>query len=764
MAEKAISTFKDHFVGVLSGCAKTMPMHLWCQLLPQVERQLLLLRQSRVNPGMSAYAHVYQGHHDYNKHPFVPIGMEALIHVKPHKRRTYAQHCDKGYSIGTSFEHYRCQRIWMKDTHATRISGAVWFKHKYLTNPTVTPEDRIVAAIGGLAKTLAEKVPRQLRDTTLDKLRKLQGILEPQPVEESTTENSKNYSKSTTESTINTTEHSKKYPKSTTENSKKYSSTSGLAKETPVQTTQAPRVISKGALAQNPRIAPNGVVDEPPRVRPPSLPTPQQTEPRRSPRIAHLRTNKTNSNAVQPKETAADGPAQNTRSKRNTEERTILQETVLACIKTYVKVTQVPLQPARLAQRKFPMEMLNAVLNNDTGELMEMRQLMRNPKYAAVWGRSFTKELGRLAQGILETEGTNTIIFIRYDEIPLERRKHITYGKTVVTHRPEKEDPDRTRLTVGGNRISYPGDVSTPTVEMMTVKMHLNSVISTKDARYCTIDLKDFYLNTPMDRPEFMRMKLSDLPAEFVQAYNLDKLADHNGNVYIKVQKGMYGLPQAGILAHRLLEQRLNEHGYEQSTICPGLWRHKTRPISFTLCVDDFGVKYEGRTHVEHLLKILNTHYKCTIDWDGKKYLGMDIDWDYIASKVHVSMLDYVPEALVRFQHKAPIKPQHQPYPHVKPAYGATKQYAEANDTSAPLSKEEKTYVQEVIGTFLYYGRCVDASMLPALGTLATQQASPTENTLIKIKQFLDYAATHPDAIVTYNASDMVLAGHSDAS
>ena len=175
-------------------------------------------------------------------------------------------------------------------------------------------------------------------------------------------------------------------------------------------------------------------------------------------------------------------------------------------------------------------------------------------------------------------------------------------------------------------------------------------------------------------------------------------------------------------------------------------------------------MKYDGRAHVEHLLKILNTHYKCTIDWEGKKYLGMDIDWDYIASKVHVSMLDYVPEALVRFQHKAPRKPQHQPYPHVKPTYGATKQYAEADDTSAPLSKEEKTYVQEVIGTFLYYGRCVDASMLPALGTLATQQASPTENTMIKIKQFLDYAATHPDAIVTYNASNMVLAGHSDAS
>ena len=76
---------------------------------------------------------------------------------------------------------------------------------------------------------------------------------------------------------------------------------------------------------------------------------------------------------------------------------------------------------------------------------------MRNQKYAPVWGKSFNKELGRLAQGILETEGTNTIVFIKYDDIPLDRRQHITYGKTVVKHRPEKEDPNHTRLPVGGN-------------------------------------------------------------------------------------------------------------------------------------------------------------------------------------------------------------------------------------------------------------------------------------------------------------------------
>jgi hypothetical protein len=266
-----------------------------------------------------------------------------------------------------------------------------------------------------------------------------------------------------------------------------------------------------------------------------------------------------------------------------------------------------------------------------------------------------------------------------------------------------------------------------------------------------------------MERPEYMKMKLSDLPQEFVDLYGLTKIAEDNGNMYIKVQKGMYGLPQAGILAHRLLEQGLNEHRYHQSQVTPGLWKHALRPISFTLCVNNFGVKYVGREHAKQLLQVLNMHYKCLQDWDGKKYLGMDIEWDYKQRKVHMLMLKYVPEALMRFQCKAPSTPQHQPYPHIKPTYGGTHQYAEASDMSELLSKESKMYIQEVIGTFLYYARCVDSSMFPALGMLATQQAMPTKNMMKKIKQFLNYASINHNAVITYHASDMVLAGHSDA-
>jgi hypothetical protein len=142
----------------------------------------------------------------------------------------------------------------------------------------------------------------------------------------------------------------------------------------------------------------------------------------------------------------------------------------------------------------------------------------------------------------------------------------------------------------------------------------------------------------------------------------------------------------------------------------------------------------------------------------------MNMDWDFAHHQVHVSMLDYVPKALTHFRNCKPCTPQHQPYPHVKPNYGARAQYTKSGDASPALPKEGKKFIQEVIGTFNYYARCVDSTMLVALGSLATQQANPTKNTMAKVKQFLDYTTTHPNAIITYHASDTVLAGHSNAS
>ncbi len=228
-----------------------------------------------------------------------------------------------------------------------------------------------------------------------------------------------------------------------------------------------------------------------------------------------------------------------------------------------------------------------------------------------------------------QIQGTNTIFFVSKNEIPLDRWKDVTYGKFVCKYKPNKAEKEQTRFTVGGNKINYPGDCGTPTGDLTLVKMHLNSVISTQGAHYMTGDIKNFYLNMLMERYEYVRIKLTDVPNKIIKQYKLAEKVDLNNYVYIKVQKGMYGLLQVGILAQQLLEKHLNAHGYSQSKAVPGLWTHTMRPISFTLVVDDFGIKYVGKEHVMHLLDILKQHCKLSENWSGTIFIGLTFDWDY---------------------------------------------------------------------------------------------------------------------------------------
>jgi hypothetical protein len=143
----------------------------------------------------------------------------------------------------------------------------------------------------------------------------------------------------------------------------------------------------------------------------------------------------------------------------------------------------------------------------DDGKILEYKHLIKNPKTRAVWQRAFGNKLRRLAQGMPgRVEGTNTIFFIHKSEIPADRRGDVTYVGYVVNNRPEQEEEHRFRLMVGGDRITYEGDADTPTADLLTIKLVVNSVVSTPNAKYLTLDLKDFYLNTPIARPEFIQI------------------------------------------------------------------------------------------------------------------------------------------------------------------------------------------------------------------------------------------------------------------
>jgi hypothetical protein len=157
-----------------------------------------------------------------------------------------------------------------------------------------------------------------------------------------------------------------------------------------------------------------------------------------------------------------------------------------------------------------------------------------------------------------------------------------------------------------------------------------------------------------------MKMLLSRFPEEIVQKYKLHALAV-DGWVYIKIRKGMYRLKQAGLLANQLLQIRLAPFGYNPARHTPGLWLHSTRPISFTLVVDDFAVKYVGKKHADHIRNALLKTYELTTDWAAMLYSGMTLKWDYKNRTCYISMPSYVSNVLSKFQHDAPKHPQHTP-------------------------------------------------------------------------------------------------------
>ena len=115
--------------------------------------------------------------------------------------------------------------------------------------------------------------------------------------------------------------------------------------------------------------------------------------------------------------------------------------------------------------------------------------------------------------------GTNTIFFIPKSKVPNDRK--VSYINPVASIRPNKAEVYRVRLTAGGNRLEYPGVTATDTVSLTTTKVHLNSVISTKNAKYMTIDIKDYYYGTPLSTYEYLRVHLKFIPEEIIRQYNL---------------------------------------------------------------------------------------------------------------------------------------------------------------------------------------------------------------------------------------------------
>jgi hypothetical protein len=114
-----------------------------------------------------------------------------------------------------------------------------------------------------------------------------------------------------------------------------------------------------------------------------------------------------------------------------------------------------------------------------------------------------------------------------------------------------------------------------------------------------------------------MHLWLDILPQETINKYNLNKIVDTDGWVYVKICKGVYGLPQAGTLADKQLKKCLTIKGYDQCLHTPCLWQCMWHDITFFLVMDDFGIKTIGMANMKHLVKSLKEHYSVAVNWTG---------------------------------------------------------------------------------------------------------------------------------------------------
>ncbi|KAI2488787.1 hypothetical protein MHU86_25841 [Fragilaria crotonensis] len=179
-AERAIRTFKNHFIAGLCGVDKNFPLHLWDKLLPQAEMTLNLLRGSRINPKLSAHAQMH-GSFDFNRTPLAPPGIRVLVHIKPNERTTWSPHGEDGWYVGPALDSYRCYTVWMWDTRATRICDTLaWFPTK-CPMPLASSTDLILAGIGDILHALRNPTPGSplapLTDSHYDALTQLTSIL-----------------------------------------------------------------------------------------------------------------------------------------------------------------------------------------------------------------------------------------------------------------------------------------------------------------------------------------------------------------------------------------------------------------------------------------------------------------------------------------------------------------------------------------------------------------------------------------------------------
>ena len=472
-AEKAIRTLKNHLLSGIATCDPTYPIEEWDRLLPQCELTLNLLRTSRINSKLSAWAYLF-GTYNFNRCPVAPPGTKILVHSKPSKRASWEFHGVEGWYVGPSLQHYRCVRCYIPKTRSEIISDTIKFIPNHIPIPEPSLEDVLTNTLQDLTNVLntnATTLPALQNNTAKQAIISIANALNTKP-------------------SVRTSEGATINPIPTLKNNKTKKVTKPLTDE------EFQRILDN---------IPKAKINKPNNSQPPkifghpspgldyTIPTPKKVPPIQLPTHSSTSRKLGRPRVTQP---------------------------------TYTKPTIN--QKLGYLQAQQIVQTLNHIFQDGKRQTLDM--LLKGPM-KNIWNNSTSRELGRLSNGWRNEKGNEALEFIPISEVP--KGEPVTYANMVCDIRHHKEDKYRVRLTVGGDRLEYFFETAAPAASLLEAKLIINSTISqsAKNARFMTLDIKDFFLQSTMKQPQYMKIHSKYFSDEFRSLYNINNIIAPDGFV-----------------------------------------------------------------------------------------------------------------------------------------------------------------------------------------------------------------------------------------
>lgn len=734
-AERGIQSYKNHFISSVSHMHPDCPLQLWANFMPQIEVTLACLLPYSLDPKISSYEGIYGVKYDFNAHPMHPVGTLTLAFTPTTSREAWEPHGMKGFMLGPALKHYRSFRVHIIETGQERKTDTV----------DVFPT-KVMLPGSSLGEILLKKLDENPNDEPkktdkIDEIRNMikstQMLLEQRvkPTSGPAIPTPKQRVQSTaphhlTVSTRATKRHKvadstyELYPKLMINSAKRKKILSHVGRtfkdNEDGHTYQVQRVVKSKADKKNP---PTAYYE-----------------------LANINEH-SNSRRMSEQDYEYQPCDEFFILKRNGEHQYRGEE--------YEWLTSLN----SVYHPTVDQQLLNL---DDDGKPLTNRSALKSV-HRADWLDEHAKEIKNLIK-------TGTIVPRTQTDQPRDRWKDTKHYSPQVKEKLAEDSTvlRRVRGTFGGNNLDYPFPTTSPVADRTLINIHQQSVLADRkrtgeDWRYMCADFKDYYLGSKLPRSEWLRISTKYMNEELLIELQKYVVA---GTVLFEVVGSMYGHPAAGLIAYTDLVTHLAAHGYYQSRLIPCLFMNQDKSITFTLVVDDIGIKYKHNAGaIKHLQKILAKPYSkwdVKFDLTGSQYNGQRLQWNYQDSTLIKDVPAYMRQTAHELHPGEKIKSYNTPSRYVPPSYG--KQEAPTQSTAAPTTAAETKYIQKVHGKLLYYAMQADPSLEPAVIDISKQLASPTQDTLQDTKRLLGYAVHNPNRGIMYTASDMEYRIQTDAS